>query len=128
MAYISLKVRQSQAGEEMLTDQEMADLDRSQPFDSTLFQVANTALDTRIKSYGEKKFTACLKELTRYNELLHIRCTVNMKRDPLCEHYRLDNKDLVKFAWRHNLNPPSDIVSILNRQLGDLVVDKKSQD
>lgn len=111
VAYISLKVRSTQVDAVMLTDQELLDLDRSQPFDSALFEVANTALDIRIKSYGEM-FTTWLHELARYNEILRVRCTVNIKRDPLCEHYRLDNKDLVKFAWRYNLNPPSDIASI----------------
>jgi hypothetical protein len=94
--YISLKVRERSPDEEELTETELSYLDRWQPFDSALYEAANTALDDRINAFGAKQ-----KSCT-YNTSM-----IPSERDKVnCKHYLRDNKDLVNFAWKYDLNPP----------------------
>ena len=124
VSYHILKKRPEENDEDKLTDSELHDLDHLQPFDSALFEAANHALDKRIDFYGVKQFKSWINTLSIHNSMILKRCknvvakdfTVaegvdNMSDNVCCKYFLMDNKELVQLAWRHNLNPPSDLIS-----------------
>ena len=128
--YYSLKVRDKSNDrviDDILNKNELSLFDRLQPRDQALYVASNKALNKRIQAYGRDKFEGIGKVFKSCIALIEDRCRVlkNNSTTPsvkfvgdtseehttwtaFCVHIQKDNKDLVKLAWKYDLNPPMD--------------------